>query len=95
MKFFNKSNQTDSEIVKYENVYSPSSLLGVYANALRTPVDGKIILAKGIFIKSDSKKDYSGYFYDSIKSTNDNISIKAKIPSLLRSKLENNSIYLF
>lgn len=89
------SNQSDSEIAKYENVYSPSTLLGVYANALRTSVDGKILLAKGVFVKSQFEKEYSGYYYDSIKSLNDNISIKTKISSLLRSKLQNNKIYLF
>jgi exodeoxyribonuclease VII large subunit len=86
---------TSTDIQQFQNVYSPGTLLGVYANALHTPLDGNIVLAKGVFQPSKSPKEYNGYYYDTIKSPNDNKSITARIPSLLRSKLENNSIYIF
>lgn len=86
---------TDIEVKEFQNVYSPRTLLGVYANAMRTNADGKIILAKGIYQIAQNQKEYSGYYYDSLKSLNGNESIKIKVPSLLRSTLENNSIYLF
>jgi len=87
--------KTMNEIVKFEEIYSPSTLLGVYANAIKTVADGKILIARGIYIRSEGKKEYSGYYYDKINSPNDESSIQAKVPNFLRSKLENNSIYIF
>jgi hypothetical protein len=69
--------------------------LGVFANAIRSPADGRLLLAKGEYQAAQNAIEYSGYYYEVIKSPNDNKFIKAKIPSLLRSKLENNFIYLF
>lgn len=86
---------TKSDITEFQNVYSPSTLLGVYANAVHTPLDGMIVLARGVLQIAQNQKEYSGYFYDTIKSPNENKTIKAKIPSQLRSKLENNLIYTF
>ena len=82
-------------VQEFQSIYSPSTILGVFANALKSPVEGRMILAKGIYQTTQNSKEYSGYYYDEIKSPNDNKYIKAKIPSLVRSKLENNSIYLF
>jgi exodeoxyribonuclease VII large subunit len=86
---------TKNEIQEFQNIYSPSTLLGVYATALHTPADGKIVLARGIYQQTPNQKEYSGYFYDTIKSPNENKSIRIKISGLLRSKLENNIIYIF
>jgi len=94
----NESDKQSNEIEfvkEFQNVYSPSTILGVYANAIKSPVDGKIILAKGEYQVAQNSKEYGGYYYDDIKSPNDNRFIKAKIPALLRSKLENRDIYLF
>lgn len=82
-------------IQEFQNVYSPSTILGIFASALRTPADGRVILAKGEYQASLNSKEYSGYYYDEIKSPNDNKFLKVKIPSLLRSKLENKFIYIF
>lgn len=82
-------------IEEFQNIYSPSTILGVFANAIKTNADGKIILARGEYQEADNSKQYSGYYYENIKSQNDNKFIKAKIPALLRSKLENNNIYIF
>ena len=93
----NIENQSkEIQLVKdFQNVYSPSTILGVFANALKSPVDGRIILARGEYQAAQNSKEYSGYYYDDIKSPNDNKFIKARIPSMLRSKLENHNIYLF
>ena len=82
-------------IEKFQNIYTPGTILGVYASALHTSTDGRIVLAKGVYSISQNQKEYGGYYYDTLKSPNDNKSIKAKVPSLLRSKLENDQIYIF
>lgn len=81
------------KVQEFVQIYSPSSILGVYALALKTPVDGKIVFAKGVYERQD-KKEYSGYFYDKLKSIDDNKSIGLRLSSLLRSKLENGQTYL-
>jgi exonuclease VII large subunit len=86
---------TNIEISEFQNVYSPRTLLGVYSNALRTTADGRVIIAKGIFQLAQNQREYSGFYYDILKSLNGNESIKIKVPSLLRIKLDNNSVYLF
>jgi exodeoxyribonuclease VII large subunit len=86
---------TNEDVREFQNVYSPGTLLGVYAAALRSPVEGRIVLAKGIFQASAIQKVYGDFFYDSIKSVYENKAVKAKIPALLRNKLENNQVYLF
>jgi len=80
---------------EFQNVYSPTTILGVFANALKSPVDGRMILAKGEYQAAQNSKEYGGYYYDDIKSPNDSKYIKARIPSLVRSKLENHNIYVF
>lgn len=86
---------TDLEVTEFKNVYSPRTLLGVYANAIRTTADGRVVLAKGNYQLAQNQKEYSGFYYDSLKSLNGNESIKIKVPTLLRSKLENNAVYIF
>ena len=56
------------ELVEFENIYTPGSLLGVYANPLRTPADGRMIIAKGLLQISPSQTNYGGYYYDNLKS---------------------------
>jgi hypothetical protein len=86
---------TPAEITEFQNVYSPGTLLGVFASAIRSPVDGKIVLAKGIYQQQPHSKVYGEYFYDIIKSPYENKHIKIRIPGILRNKLENNQVYLF
>ncbi len=61
-----------TEVVEFENVYTPGSLLGVYANALRTPADGRMIIAKGILQILPNQTNYGGYYYDNLKSIDEN-----------------------
>jgi exodeoxyribonuclease VII large subunit len=86
---------TNTEVQQFQNVYSPGTLLGVYASAIHTQADGKILLARGIYQASQNQKEYYGYYYETIQSPNENKSIRIKIPSILRSKLDNNQIYIF
>jgi len=86
---------TPTDLQQFHNIYSPGTLLGVYASAIHTQADGKILLARGIYLVSQNQKEYSGYYYETIQSPNENKSIRIKIPGLLRSKLENNHIYIF
>lgn len=95
MEELKKQNSEIQLVQEFQNVYSPSTILGVFANAIKSPIDGKIILAKGEYQPAQNSKEYSGYYYDDIKSPNDNKFIKAKIPALVRSKLESHNIYLF
>jgi exodeoxyribonuclease VII large subunit len=80
---------------EFQNVYSPGSLLGVYAAAVRTPVEGRMVLARGIFQVSQGNRVYGDYYYDAIKSVYESRSIKSKISALLRNKLEHGQVYLF
>ena len=84
-----------AEVREFQNVYSPGTLLGVYAAAMRTSVEGRLVLARGVFQASAHSRVYGDFFYDSIKSVYENKAVKAKIPALLRNKLENNQVYLF
>lgn len=89
------TNVLQTQIKEFQNIYSPSTILGVYSNLIRTQVDGKVILARGIYQYSQNQKEYGGYFYDSISSPNDNKSVRTKTPKLLRTKLEDNTTYIF
>ena len=86
---------TEIEVTEFQNIYSPRTLLGVYANAIRTTADGRVVLAKGIYQLAQNQKEYSGFYYDFLKSMNGTESIKIKVPSLLRGNLENNAVYIF
>src|ERR1035437_4859723 len=90
-----KQNKEFQSVQDFQNVYSPSTLLGVFANAIKSPADGRLLLARGEYQAAQISKEYGGYYYDDIKSPNDNKFIKARIPAFLRSKLENQSIYIF
>lgn len=86
----------ETQVLKdFQNIYSPSTLLGVFANAIKSPADGRLLLARGEYQATSNAKEYGGYYYEDIKSPNDNKFIKAKIPAFVRSKLENQNIYIF
>ncbi len=85
----------DIELIEFENIYTPGSLLGVYANALRTPADGRMIIAKGILQILPNQTNYGGYYYDNLKSIDENRVIRTKISSQLRATLTDNVVYVF
>jgi len=83
-----------NETQNQELIYSPTTLLGVFSSAIKSSVDARIILARGIY--QDARgKDYSGYFYDNLKSPNSQEHIKIKVPNAIKHRLEDNLIYVF
>jgi exodeoxyribonuclease VII large subunit len=83
------------DLVRFQQVYSPSTLLGVFSAAIKSPADARLILARGIYQPAPASREYAGYFYDSLKGVHDNGIIKLRLPSLLRSKLKQNHVYVF
>ena len=75
--------------------HSPNTILNVYAGYLRTLVDNKVISIRGIYVNDLNAKQYSGYYYENLKGENDTVSLKIKVPALVRSKLQNKQIYVF
>ncbi len=73
-------------------VYSPTSVLGIFNNALRLPATVNLILLKGRY-SFGANKAYGNYYYDLLYSESDSVSIGVKISSLLRSKIQNNEVY--
>lgn len=73
-------------------VYSPTSVLVLFNNALRLPGTENLIHLRGRYAFGGGKS-YTNYFYDTLYSEADSISITVKIPALLRSKIVNNEIY--
>lgn len=79
------------EETKYE-IYSPTSILGIFNNALKLPATVTVIYLKGRY-SYGAGKTYVNYYYDYLYSESDNTSIGVKMPGLLRSKIVNNDIY--
>ncbi|MFC4163938.1 exodeoxyribonuclease VII large subunit [Epilithonimonas zeae] len=74
-------------------IYSPSLVLGLFNNAIKLNATVNIIYLKGRYVFGNGKS-YGSYYYDQLFSESDNISLGVKISSLLRSKIQNNEIYL-
>ncbi|WP_312820435.1 exodeoxyribonuclease VII large subunit [Kaistella carnis] len=79
------------EETHYE-VYSPTSVIGIFNNALKLPATITLIYLKGRYAFGGGKA-YVNYYYDHLYSEGDNTSIGVKMPGLLRSKITNNEIY--
>ena len=79
------------EEITYQ-IYSPTSVIGIFNNALKLPVTVNLIYLKGRYSFGGGKA-YVNYYYDFLFSESDNVSIGVKMPGLLRSKIENNEIY--
>ena len=75
--------------------HSPNTILNIYAGYLRSLVDNKVISIRGVYVSDPNAKSYSGYHYEYLKGENDTISLKIKVPALVRSKLQNKQIYVF
>lgn len=73
-------------------VYSPTSVIGIFSNALKLNATVNLIYLKGRYSFGGGKA-YGNYFYDLLFSEGDNVSIGIRISSLLRSKVINNEIY--
>jgi len=73
-------------------VYSPTSVIGIFSNALKLNATVNLIYLKGRYAYGGGKS-YGNYYYDHLFSEADNISIGVRVSSLLRSKIANNEIY--
>src|SRR5690606_1062033 len=78
---------------RYNEIYTPTTLLGVYTNTLNTSADGEIILTRG-HNGIPNAKEYYGYYYETLRSPNPNHYIKIRVSNILRGKLNDNKIYL-
>lgn len=72
--------------------YSPSSILGLFSNALKINATVNLIYLKGRYAYGGGKA-YGNYYYDNLFSESDNISIGVRISALLRTKIVNNEVY--
>lgn len=73
-------------------IYSPSSVLGLFSNALKINATVNLIYLKGRYSFGGGKA-YGNNYYDILFSESDNTAIGIRISALLRSKIENNEIY--
>ncbi|MCP1301486.1 hypothetical protein NK356_20100 [Chryseobacterium sp. S0630] len=79
-------------IDKGYETYSPSSVLGLFSNALKINATINLIYLKGRYAYGGGKA-YGNYYYDHLFSESDNISIGVRISALLRTKIINNEVY--
>jgi exodeoxyribonuclease VII large subunit len=77
---------------KTYQIYSPSSVLGLFSNALKLNATINLIYLKGRYSFGGGKA-YGNSYYDVLFSESDNISIGVRISALLRTKIENNEVY--
>ena len=73
-------------------VYSPSSVIGIFSNALKLNATVNLIYLKGRYAYGGGKA-YGNYYYDHLFSEGDHVSIGIRISALLRSKISNNEVY--
>lgn len=74
-------------------IYSPSSIIGIFNNALKIKETVSLVFLKGKYVYGQGKS-YAGYYYDFVYSESSPISISVKISSLLRTKIINNETYV-
>jgi exodeoxyribonuclease VII large subunit len=84
-----------SPLPEQRDLYTPTSLIGVYANQLRTELDGKLILIQGKISLNAVHKVYGGYFYANLLGMNDTSSITLVVPEKMKVQLVQGDIYTF
>lgn len=82
-----------STIAGNTKIYSPASIVGIFNNALRLPETVTLILIKGRYIAGQGKS-YAGYYYEFLYSEGGPASIGLKIGNVLRTKLQDNEVYV-
>ncbi len=73
----------------------PTSILGIYSHYLKMSADGKPILVHGFYQHHASAIVKDGFYYDTLKSDRDELSIQIKLSPELRNLLKDNHLYLF
>ena len=74
--------------------HSPNTILNIYAQYLKSQIDNRLLLVKGVYISVPNANLYGGYYYENLKGENDTTSLKIKVPALIRSKLQSKQIYV-
>ena len=76
-----------------KEIYTPSSLLAIFRNAINVREEKKLIYIEGFYHKT-GKKNYNGFYYDKIfDSTNQFLTIK--VTNEVRESLHNDNVYTF
>ncbi len=87
----------ESPVEKSKDVkvyHSPNTILNIYAQYLKSQIDNRLLLVKGVYISVPNANLYGGYYYENLKGENDTTSLKIKVPALIRSKLQSKQIYV-
>jgi len=93
METVNTEKNGKSNHIVTSNYHSPSTIVHIFANVLKTPVDAKLIEVRGKYEGESTNKIYGGYYYETLRSEFESRTLKLKIPSKLKSELQNNCIY--
>ncbi len=76
-----------------KEIYTPSSLLAIFRNAINVREEKKLIYIEGFYHKT-GKKNYKGFFYDKI-SDNTNQFLTVKVTNEVRESLDDGNVYFF
>ncbi len=71
---------------KQSVVYSPSSIVNIFNNALNSEATRRIITAKGTYIPGKGQ-NYNGYYYDQLRDEASDASITLIVPAIIRADL--------
>jgi exodeoxyribonuclease VII large subunit len=75
--------------VEQELVYSPSSLVGIFANTLNNEATRKLFSIKGVYVEGKGNA-YSGYYYDTLRDESSDAFMTIVVPAFLRANLKPN-----
>ncbi len=76
-----------------KEIYTPSSLLAIFRNAINVREEKKLIYIEGFYHRT-GEKNYKGFYYDKI-SDNTNQSLSIKITNEVRESLDDGDVYSF
>src|SRR3954451_10464089 len=66
--------------------YNPSSLVGIFNNALTIEVTKKVFRIKGIYIQGRGV-NYNGFYYDTLKDETSDACVTLIVPGVIRNEL--------
>jgi exodeoxyribonuclease VII large subunit len=75
--------------VEQDLVYSPSSLVGIFANTLNNEATRKLFSIKGVYVQGKGNA-YSGYYYDTLRDESSDAFITIVVPGIIRANLKPN-----
>ena len=71
--------------------YNPSSITGIFNNALNNNLTRSIMQVKGVYLHGKGM-NYGGYYYDQLKDENSDACITLIVPAILRMSLLSNQV---